>query len=117
MQRARGASLYDRMSMLEKEFPERAKELNDEMKERRKKKPDTAKERKANVDRTHSTLANQRASVEKGNEESKKAKRASKHKHACHGDFCLSLIHMANRPKVKSPEAPCRKCLNLKMKI
>ena len=104
MQRAIGASLYDRMNMLEKEFPDRAKELNDEMKERRKNKSDTAKERKANVDRTHSTLANQRASVEKGKEESKKAKKASKHKHACHGDFCLlvSVIHMANRPKVKS---------------
>jgi len=72
---------------------------------------------KANVDRTHGTVANQRASVEKGKEESKKAKRASKHKHACHGDFCLSLIHMANRPKVKSPEVLCRKCLNLKLKI
>jgi len=35
------------MSMLEKEFPERAKELNDEMKERRKNKSDTTKERKA----------------------------------------------------------------------
>ena len=105
MQRAIvGASLYARMNMLEKEFPERAKELNDEMKERTKNKSDTAKERKANVDRTHSTLANQRASVEKGKEESKKAKKASKHKHACHGDFCLlvSVIHMANRPKVKS---------------
>jgi len=102
------------MSILEKEFPERAKELNDEMKERRKNKSETAKVRKANVDRTQSTLANQRASVEEGKEESKKSKRASKHKHACHGDFCLSFIHMANRPKVKSPEALCRKCLNLK---
>jgi len=31
------------MSMLEKEFPERAKELNDEMKERRNQKSDAAK--------------------------------------------------------------------------
>jgi len=107
------------MSMLEKEFPELAKELNDEMKERRKNKSETAKVRKENVDRTHSTLANQRASVEEGKEESKKNKRASKYKHACHadGDFCLSLIHMANRPKVTSPEALCRKCLNLKMNL
>ena len=69
------------------------------------------------MDRTHSTLANQRTSVEKRKEESKKAKKASKHKHACHGDFCLSLIHIANRPKVKSPETLCRKCLDLKRNL
>jgi len=68
-----GASLYDRLSMLEKEFPERAKELNDEMKEQRKNKSETAKVRKANVDRTRSTLANQRASRwKKGKRRAKK---------------------------------------------
>jgi len=56
--------LYDRMSMLEEEFPERAKELNDEVKERRKNRSETRKERKEKVDRTHSTLANRRASVQ-----------------------------------------------------
>jgi len=72
MQRAIRACLYDRMNMLEEEFPEQAKELNDEVKERRKNKSETRKERKENVDRTHSTLANRRASVEEGKEESKK---------------------------------------------
>jgi len=73
------------MSMLEKEFPERAKELNDEVKERRENISETRKERKENVDRTHSssTLANRRASVEEGKEKSTKDKKTSKYKHVC----------------------------------
>ena len=113
MQRAIGASLYDRMSMLEEEFPERAKELNDEVKERRKNRSETRKERKEKVDRTHSTLGNRRASMEEGKEESKKDKKTSKYKHACQGDYCLGTTFESNRPKVKSPEALCRKCLDL----
>ena len=78
--------MCDRMSMLEEEFPERAKELNDEVNERRKNRSETRKERKEKVDtgRTHSApLANRRASVEEGKEESKKDKKTSKYKHAC----------------------------------
>ena len=48
MQRAIGASLYDRMRMLEKEFPKRTKELNDEGKERRKNRSETRKVWKGN---------------------------------------------------------------------
>jgi len=105
------------MSMLEKEFPEWAKELNDEVKEKRKNRSQTRKERKENVDRTHYTLANRRASVEEGKEESKKDKKTSKYKHACQGDYCLGTTLESIRPKVKSPEALCRKCLDLKRNL
>ena len=106
------------MNMLEEEFPERAKELNDEEKEGRKKnKSETRKERKENVDRTHSTLANQRASMKEEMEESKKDKKTSKYTHACQGDYCLSTTFETLRPKVKSPEALCRKCLDLKRNL
>ena len=106
--------MCDRMSMLEEEFPERAKELNDEVNERRKNRSETRKERKEKVDRTHSTLANRRASVEEGKEESKKDKKTSKYKHACQGDYCLGTTFESNRAKVKSPEALCRKCFDVK---
>jgi len=116
MQRAIGASLHDRMSMLEEEFPILAKELNDEVKERRKNRSETRKERKENVDRTH-TLANRRTSVEEGKEDRKKDGKTSKFKHICQGDFCLGGTFESIRPKVKSPEALCRKCTNLKTNL
>jgi len=116
MQRAIGASLNDRMRMLEEEFPEQAKELNDEGKERRKIRSETRKERKEKVDKTHNTLAN-RPSVEEGKEESKKDKKTSKYKHVCQGDYCLRRTFEPNRPMVKSPEALCGKCINLKINL
>ena len=116
--RVKRACLYDRMNMLEEEFPERAKELNDEEKERRKENnSETCKERKENVDRTHSTLANRRASVEEEMEDSKRDEKTSKYKHACQGDYCLSTTLETIRPKVKSPEALCRRCLDLKRNL
>ena len=75
MQRAIGATLHDKNHMLDEEFPEQAQVLNDEVKERRKKRSATCTERKDKVDRTHSTLANQRTSVEEGRDESKRDKR------------------------------------------
>jgi len=67
--------------------------------------------------RTYSTLANQRASVEEGKEESKKDKKTSKYKHVCQGDYCLSKTFKSNRPNVKSPEAACGKCTNLNVNL
>ena len=87
--------------------------MHDEVKERRKIRSETRKERKENVDRTHINLANLRASVEEGKEESKKDKKTSKYKHVCQGDCCLSRTFEPNRPKVKSPEALCGKFTNL----
>jgi len=49
--------------------------------------------------------------------ESKKDKKTSKYKHACQGDYCLGTTFESNRPKVKSPEALCRKCLDLKRNL
>ena len=91
--------------------------MNDEVKERRKNRSETRKKRNEKVDRTHSTLANRRASVEEGKEENKKDKKTSKYKHVCQGDFCLGTTFETIRPKVKSPEALCRKCLDLKRNL
>jgi len=76
-----------------------------EVKERSKIRSETRKERKEKVDKTHSTLANRRTSVEEGKEESKKDKRTSKCKHIYQGDCCLSRTFEPNIPMVKSPEA------------
>ena len=82
------------------------------MKERRKIRSKTRKERKEKVDRTHPCKP-KRLGWKKGKKESKRTKRLqSTHMYA--GDYyCLNRTFEPNRP-VKSPEALCGKCTNLK---
>jgi len=78
MEKVQGSKQHNRRmhATSHRSLPERQKahargsELNDEVKQRRKIRSETRKERKENVERTHSTLANRRASVEEGKEES-----------------------------------------------
>jgi len=116
MQRVVGASLYDRNEHFRRRIPSASKAI--ERRGKGEKKEQIRKERRKWIEHIV-RLQTDRTSVEEGKEESKKDKKTSKHKHACQEDYtyCLGTTFESIRPKVKSPEALCRKCLDLKRNL